>query len=308
MKKIFNAINIITKSHYVVIGLAFLIGIVYSDNIVWLSEYSVFILATIFFLSSLKIDLKEIREHLVDKKMIFLSNFFMLFLLPVVVYFVFNLFWPSLSIAFLLLASMPVGMTSPLLAEISGGRQSLALVITVTTSLLAPITVPLVIDLLVGTSVHVDIFKMFFLLVKVIYIPFILAQLFKRFWQQEINKISNTFKPISVILLGLLIMVIVAKQADAIVGGFNLGGIILLFIFFLALHFVGYFIAFWRDKRDRITITVCLTYMNFTLAIELANDFFNEPNIVIPVILSVIPWAIMFIPFKYLTNRFVFSE
>ncbi|MFC1623576.1 bile acid:sodium symporter family protein [Patescibacteria group bacterium] len=301
--KIFNIIRSITESHYLVIGLAFFVGIVYAESVVFLSGYSTLILATIFFLSSLKINLKEVKEYLTDKWMIILSNVFMLFLLPVFVYFTVDYFWPSLSIAFLLLAAMPAGMTAPLLSEISGGRQSLALVITITTSLLAPITVPLVVKFLAGASVDVSMIDMFILLATVIYIPFILAQFVKNFWQNKIDKISGIFKPMSVILLGLLIMVIVAKQSDVIVEGFNIGGeftvyLLLLFVFFLLLHFLGYFIMFWKSRRDKITITVCLTYMNFTLAIELANKFFDEPNIIIPVVFSVIPWAIMFIPFR----------
>jgi len=46
----------------------------------------------------------------------------MLFVLPVAVYYITSAVYPSLAIAFLLLAAMPVGMTAPLLAEISGGK------------------------------------------------------------------------------------------------------------------------------------------------------------------------------------------
>ncbi|MBU1557449.1 bile acid:sodium symporter [Patescibacteria group bacterium] len=296
--KILNFIQNITESHYLIIAVAFFVGLLHPDSVLWASPYTTFILATVFFLSALKIDLKKVLRQLDDKLTLVIINIFMLFILPIIIYYLFGLFFPSLAIAFLILAAMPIGMTTPLLTEISGGRQSLALVLTVTTSLLAPLTVPFVVKLLAGASVEVDVLGMFTLLATVIYIPFFLAQFFKRFWQEKINKVSPLFKSLSTILLGILIMIIVAKQSEILIEGFNYLYIVLLFLFFIALHFIGYFMIPWRDKRDKITISVCVTYMNFTLAIEIANKFFNDPNIILPIVLSIIPWAIMIIPFR----------
>lgn len=299
----FNFIHRITESHYIIIGLAFIFGLLLPNSIIWASDYTTFILAAIFFLSALKIDLKKVLGQLDDKLTLLIINVFMLFVLPVLVYYVFGLFFPSVAVAFLILAAMPIGMTTPLLTEISGGRQSLALVLTVTTSLLAPITVPFIIKLLAGASVEVDFMGMFVLLASVIYIPFFVAQISKNFWQEKIDNVSKSFKSISVLLLGTLIAIIVAKQSEVIISNFNYFYIALLFLFFIILHFVGYYMIPWRDKRDKLTISVCVTYMNFTLAIELANNFFVEPNIILPIILSVIPWVVIFIPFKIIIDK-----
>ena len=43
--------------------------------------------------------------------------------------------------------------------------------------------------------------------------------------------------------------------------------------------------------------------MNFTLAIELVNEFFSEPEIIVPVVLSIVPWTIIFIPFKHISQK-----
>ncbi len=305
---ILHAIRKFTENHFIIVGLALVLGILYGDYFSQYSYLSTIFLAMIFFLSSLKIDLKIVRKYLNDKLMLAVVNIFMLLLLPILVYYITNAIYPPLAIAFLLLAAMPAGMTAPLLAEISGGKQSLALVLTVTTSLLAPITAPFIIKTVAGTSVDVSFWAMFITLATVIYIPFIFAQIVKRFWQSAIDRISISFKPISVILLGLLIMVVIAKQSEPIISGFKNGGdsiiyIIALFIFFFILHILGYFTLFWKSHQSKITICVCLTYMNFTLAIELANKFFTEPNVVIPVVFSVIPWAIMLIPYKYIMRK-----
>ena len=101
-------------------------------------------------------------------------------------------------------------------------------------------------------------------------------------------------------------MGIVASQADVILSGFNTEIIIYfvgLFTMFGIFHIIGYLAIFWRDKTDRLTVSICLTYMNFVLAIYLASTFFNEPKILIPIILTAFPWAISIIPFKYAMRK-----
>lgn len=304
MRKIYNYL---TESYLVVVLLALFFGVVFSQSILFLEEYSTIVLGAIFFLSALKINMREVIASLADKKMLIAVNVFMLILFPILIYYGTLAIVPSLAVAFLLLAAMPVGMTAPLLSDISGGKQSLALVLTVSTSLLAPITVPFIMQTLVGSTISVDFFDMFFALAEVIFIPFILANVLKLFWQKGVDKVAVHFKPVSVLLLGILIMSIVAKQADIIIDGLYGGQALMylgfLFILFIVFHILGYFTIFWREKSERITTTVCLTYMNFTLAIYLADKFFQEPSIVIPVVLSVIPWAILLIPFKYIMAR-----
>jgi len=297
----------VINSYFVILVAALVLGMAFSGQVVVLEPFSTVFLGIIFFLSALKIDLKEVISYLGAKKMIFVVNLFMLIAFPVVVYYLTLSVVPALAIAFMILAAMPSGMTDPLLSEISGGRQSLALVLTISTSLLAPLTVPLVIKLLAGQAVAVSFSTMFLSLAKIIFIPFVIANIIKFFWNESIKKISSGFRPVSIIFLGLLIMGIVAKQADVIIeglkGGQSLTYLAYLFILFIIFHIIGYFSVFWREKRDRITVTVCLSYMNFTLAIYLVDKFFSDPNIIVPVILSVVPWSVLFPLFKYGTRK-----
>lgn len=301
-----NYFRVLLESYVFILLLSLTIGLLLPQYAILFAPYGTFFLGIIFFLSALKIDLKEILKYLKDKKMVVAVNFVMLIGLPVVVYYAMLFIYPDLAIAFLLLAAMPAGMTSPLLSEICGGKQSLALVLTISTSLLAPFTVPLMVGFLAGATVQVDTLGMFLSLVKVIFIPFILANFVKYFWHHKIKATYYTFKPISTILLGLLIMGIVAKQAETILGGLNVTFLIevaALFVLFAFFHAVGYYTVWWRKRDDRVTITICLTYLNFTLAIFLAGKFFDDPRIVVPVVLSVLPWSLLIIPFKYLTKK-----
>lgn len=289
------------ESYIFVLLLAIVLGLAFPSFAVRLAPYSTVILGIIFFLSALKIDVKDFKRDTTDWKMLAVVNLWMLFALPVIVFMFTRLLAPEFTMAFVILAAMPAGMTSPLLSDIIGGRQSLALILTMSTSLLAPFTVPLMVKFLGGATVQVSFWSMFVTLGEVIFIPFILAALTKKLFHVHIKAASFTFKPISIILLGLLIMSVVAKQSGVILRGFTpefVKEIVALFILFGLFHVFGYFTCFWRDRRDRLTITVCTTYMNFTLAIYLVGIFFDQPNIIVPVVLSVLPWSLLMVPFK----------
>lgn len=289
-----------------IILLSLLLGMLWSQQFIFLAPYSTIFLGLIFFLSALKIDLRQIMKRLKDKKTIIVVSLYMLIGLPILIYYLTNLLLPQFAIAFLLLAAMPVGVATPLLAEVAGGRQDMALVLVVITSLFAPLTIPLVLQLVVGVFVEVSFWTMFWSLFRIIFIPFLLAQVVIYFWQPIINKAYSSLKPFSIISLGLLIVGIVARRADVLRQGLIDGGLLIyllyLFIFFIVLHFFAYLIFFWKKKEDWITLITCLTYMNFVLAVYLADKFFEDPLILTVAILSVLPWALLLVPFKFVTK------
>lgn len=305
-KSLIRSLPQLLQSYILILFIALFVGLVFADVVKPVSSYGAYLLAAIFFMSALKIDFKEAWKCIKDYRMLAVTNIVMLLVFPAVVYYLTLLILPQYAIAFMILAAMPCGMTCPLLAEVTGGRQDLALVLTISTSLLAPFTIPLVIHLLAGSAVAVSFMTMFLSLVKTVILPIALANVVKLVWNKKISAASYRFKPISLLLLGLLIMGIVSKQADMIIDGLRgafLVSLIALFVLFILFHVAGYFMIYWRDRRDRITISVCLTYMNFTLAIFLVGEFFTDPNIVVPIILSTIPWSLMVIPYKYYVKR-----
>ncbi len=302
----------ISSSLLFIIGVAFVIGIgigTHTPEVVGKYPYvSLVALAGIFFLSALKIDFHEVRGALSDVKTLLISALFMLVLLPVVVFFVTEALYPEVAIAFLLLSAMPSGMTAPFLTSLAGGREEYALVEAVLTSLLAPLSVPLVVALMVGADISIDAFAMFSRLAIIIFLPFILAQIIKRIIPRTINRIEQSFTPISTGLLAILIAFVVAKRPEEILalgsGGESLLYLFALIVLFIVLHVLGYTAIWWKKKKERIAIATCLTYMNFTLAIDLSDTFFGDmPSIVVPTILSVIPWALLFIPFRALMRH-----
>lgn len=273
-----------------------------------LIPWNTFFLQVIFFLSCLKINPSQIGSFLKDWKFLLLANVLMMIGFPLVTWLVVNPFFPGMGLALFLLAAMPVGMTAPLLVEVVGGKQTIAMVLTVTTSLLAPFTVPLLTKTLYGTSISVDAIGMFKQLALVIFLPFVVALLARKILPALVEMVKAKTKPFSILLLGLLIASAVAKQSYQIRelsrDAWQLMFVIVsLYTFFMVLHVIGYFAFWWKKRAEKSTASVALTYMNFTLAIFLAAQFFPKPEILLPLVLSILPWATLLPVWKWASKK-----
>lgn len=264
--------------------------------------YSTLILQAIFFLTSLRMSLRGVWREFQEWPTLIVVSMFMLVVLPLVVYGLAQTFNPSLAWALFLLAAMPVGMTSPLMAHLFGLNTPLALVLTLVTSLLAPFTFPFLAGLL-SNGETINIGHLFLTLLQVIVIPFALAQGVALLAPSVVRLTARLHKGVSLALVGLLIAAIAASYQQAFLTRLltieYFLGLAVLTLFFLAVHLAGYWLAWWRNERDRLTIVLCVVYMNFTLAIYIAERFFANPDIVFYTILAIIPWNIGIVLFRH---------
>jgi predicted Na+-dependent transporter len=229
-----------------------------------------------------------------------------LIIIPVVVYQVAKFFVPELAFAFLILAAMPTAMTAPLFTTMARGKQSFSLVLSIVTSLIVPVSAPFIIKLLAPTTVTIDLTRMVIRLGMVILIPILLAEFIKHATPKigkALNSISRTG---SLGALGLLLIGVISVHASTIINAFThtpTHYLIPLVVFFIVLHLIGYFLFFWLPHTKKIAATVSIAYMNFTLAIYIASTFFPQEEILLPIIISAIPWSIAIIPFAEIAAR-----
>lgn len=284
-----------THSYMVALVAAIAIGLLFPQIKVF-ARWNTLILQIVFFLSCLRLDLRSTKEYLKDWKFIALATGMMLVGFPLVVWAA-GLLWPTdLMFAIFLLAAMPIGMTAALLVELAGGKAAITMMLTVTTSLLAPFTIPIMTKLLYGTDVSVDALGMFKDLVLVIMVPFALS-LFARFAAPKLTaKAIPKSKPFSIVLLALLIASIIAKQVGPTLEltaniGYLFTIIGVLYAFFFAMNMLGYWSFWWETHEIKQTASVSLACMNFTLAIYLAGKFFPRPTVVLPLVFAIVPWV-----------------
>lgn len=269
---------------------------------------STFLLQVIFFLTSLRIGFQGVWIELQSWKTLLWITSWMLLFLPVMVFFLVEPFFPILTLPLLLLAAMPVGMTTPLLTQLLQLNTSLALSLTLLTSLLAPFTVPLLVSIFAGSAGRIiEIEHLFITLIQVIIVPFVFAQILRWLAPRWIGATRGWHKPTSLFFVGLLIAAVAGRYHEALLARFTVEhglGLLVMSLFFLLTHLIGYWIVWWRSREDRLTITFSMVYMNFTLAIFIAEKFFGDPSIIFYTILSIIPWNIsMFMFQRFLIHR-----
>lgn len=294
-----------TKTHsdlsISVLLVALVAGLLLPELLSPLQAWSTLLLQIIFFLTSLRIELKGLWQEVRDVRSIALVTFFMLIGLPLLAYA--STFWISeeLALALLLLAAMPVGMTTPLLAQLFGLNVPLALVLTLSTSLLLPFTLPLLFNILLPETITIDLSHLFITLLQVILLPLALAQIVRRFLPSVVEGHTRLTKPLALLSMCLLMAGIAAKYHEELIGHFTfdyLLGLLVLALFFVLVHLMSYWLLWWRSAPDRLTVVLAVVYMNFTLAIFIAQKFFPDPQILLYTILSILPWNIGMLIFR----------
>jgi BASS family bile acid:Na+ symporter len=237
----------------------------------------------VFFFSSLRLSLGEVLSYAKDWRMLVITTLYMLVIMPFALFIPTSFLSQEWSVALLILGAMPTGMTIALMAEFFGGKTSLALVITTVTSLLAPFTIPLVTKIAIGQSVEIDTLGMFWSLSLTIVAPFVLAMLVKRAAPKQVEKLDGLWRNLSVAAFGVLITGIVASTQGG--GGITFtmrdAWMMLISMVLLgAMTWGGYYIVQWRSSADRMTIALCMLYMNNTLALFVGERFFRELGVV----------------------------
>lgn len=272
-----------TENQIMVVFLALLLGFLFPSFFRPIAPYGSYLLILIFFASSLRLSLGELAAYAKDWKMLAMATVFMLIFLPVVMWLPPAIFAPDWALPFLIVGAMPTGMTIALIAEYFGGKTTLALVITAATSLLAPFTVPLVFQVLIGQNVPIPTWNLFRDLIITIVLPFIAAALVQRKAPKFIKRTDTLWKQLSIVAFGVLIAGIVADTTagSTIVLGWNEVGILIVMLFYIGgLTWLAYQMCWWRTPPEKATIALCMVYMNNTLALFIANRYFPEHNIV----------------------------
>jgi predicted Na+-dependent transporter len=263
--------------------LGILLGLLFPRFFTPINEYTTQLLILVFFFSSLRLSLDEIVSYGRDWRLLSNAALYMLILMPFALYLPVAPFAPDWAVALLIMGAMPTGMTIALVAEFFGGKTSLALVITGVTSLLAPITIPIVTKIALGQAVPIPVVEMFWSLFLTIVIPFALAMVLKARIPKRIAKHDSLWRNASVISFGFLITGITAASSignpvtfewrDLAVLAFTLPWLALL-------TWAAYRITPWRTPAERVTVALCMLYMNNTLALYVSDKFFSESNAV----------------------------
>ena len=298
--------HIIADNQIMLVLLALIAGMVFPFAFLPFAPYTTPMLMLIFFTSSLRLEASELFAYARDWKMLLVTNIFMLILMPIGLWLPLAAFAPDWALAFLIVGAMPTGLTIALIADLFGGKSSLAMLISSTTSVLAPITVPLVLSLVVGRSVNIPVLQLFGTLFLTIVVPFVLAMTAKKNYRSFVQKHDLAWREISLLFFALLVAAITANSihGDPITLSWMDAGIVLLLTVFMGgIAWLTAAATSWRSPAERITIALCMVYMNNTLALYIGDKFFAEQHIVPKLLIILTAVNLLLPPIKFIATR-----
>ncbi|MBP9718222.1 bile acid:sodium symporter [Candidatus Gracilibacteria bacterium] len=288
------------EHHFWIFFLAGIIGGLifpqYSESLRFLLQPA---LMFMLFLLFLKLKLGDIAKSISDYKLMSYLAVLFLLVIPIITYAIFVFIDPTIALGFLLLAAVPPGSSTPALTDLVNGNVVLSMSILIICSLLAPFTIPLLFSYATPAGVSIDAMEMFVTLTTLIFIPLILSYPIKKIFPKKISQSVRYFAAINVVIIFFFVYTAIGTEQKFIMDNFDqvIGQLVLLYIFFGALHVIGYFAGTGRNKADKIAIIVSNSYRNNGMGIVLAATFFS-PTIVILMVLSEIPWSTLLGPFK----------
>ena len=244
-------------------------------------------LAFIMFSLGLGLSISDFTRIFLKPKEFFVGFISQLILLPIVALILVYI-WPlspEIAIGVMILAAAPGGATSNILTSFAKGDVALSISLTAVISILSVITIPLILGIslsILGTNLSsegislIDIALKMFLIVT---IPVLIGMLLKN----VISSFENLAKKISTFLFFLVLLGAVLAERENVVAYFAEAGLITL-VLNIVMMLLAYYLSksFISDVSQQKAITLECGLQNGTLAIVVANVFFDGGAYLIP--------------------------
>jgi bile acid:Na+ symporter, BASS family len=203
---------------------------------------------------------------------------------------------PELAVGIMILAACPGGPTSNLISHISKGDTALSITLTAISSLIAVITIPLIVNLSLswfmqqGEFIPLPVFDTIIKLTLITLLPVAIGMVIRSRAAGFAGKMDKPVKIISGILLFLIIMAAILTNRAIFVSSFRDVGPIALSLN-MSMLLIGYLSArvLKLNLAQSITISIESGIQNGTLGITIASALlYNDVMAISPAIYSLI--------------------
>ena len=282
-----------------------LIGIVFPGPSAAMSRSIKYLMMTLLFLSFIKISPADVGRALMSNWAgIIRGTLLRLIIAPVVAYWVTLALYPPLALPMLLLAGVSTGVSSPFFTSLCRGDISYSLVMAVVTSLILPISLPVMVKLLAHVTLDYALTDMALFLAMIIFIPLGAAFVVRKLSPGLLGPLDRMSYPISLVVLvginfGALGRYLPYLKANpeqilyCVVYSIGLS---------LMLAILGWGLARSRSWANRVAASGSQVWGNNILIIALAVDM-NQPLAATLSVLYLIPFYAFVVFFSTLANR-----
>jgi bile acid:Na+ symporter, BASS family len=226
-----------------------------------------------------------------------------LVVMPVLVYFLARTLLPADALALLLLAGVSTGLSAPFFSGYIQANIPLVLAMTVTTTLLLPLSLPLIVKVLIGRDLHIDLLSLVLFLAAMTFVPLAASMFSRRLLPRASAWVDRQAYPISLVLFagmnlgafGLYAPFLRAHQSQVVT-------LTLLSCALGALLAAAGLLWFWSSPApERSAAAGSLGWLNNVLVIVL-GQYFNDPVTSVLAALYVVPYYVLIIPLGYLAG------
>jgi BASS family bile acid:Na+ symporter len=226
-----------------------------------------------------------------------------LLIIPIILYYAFDLVLPEYALPALLLAGISTGVVAPFIAGLVRADMEKVLRMVILTSVLAPFTLPVLVKLLAGRELEIPLILMIRLLALVIFIPLFSVVILRRLFPGLPQRISSIQYPVSLCVFGVINLGVFSKYSSFFFERPTEILVSLLVAFVLcAIFFVsGFLAAPAKDLSERLAWGVSLAIMNNVLVIVFSSQFFG-PLCPTLAAMYMFPFFTMIVPVKALAR------
>ena len=227
-----------------------------------------------------------------------------LLLMPTILWGICRLVLPDYSLAVLLLAGVSAGVTAPFFAGLLGANVERVLQVVVVTSLLVPLSLPTLAQLLMGAELAIPYWPMVRLLLLVIFIPLLSSIAMRRFVPAAVPYLARVQFPLLLLLFLTINLGVFATYAAFLRAHLDEVAIIVLVCCIGAVIFAGSGFLLGRlsgGRLDGLDGAVLMTYVNNVLIVVFAARFFG-PTEPLMAAAYMLPLNVMLLPIRFVTQ------
>lgn len=288
-----------------VVFLSMVAGILFPDYGSPFQPFPQLFLMILFFLSFLPIQFGEIGLLLRRSPgTIAFFTVFKVIILPLGIYFLFRAIAPAYAPSAFLLSAISTGVSAPFISNLVGGNSAFVMVMVVVTSLLIPLTIPILVKMILGHYVEISFSGMLQMLSVVIFVPILAVKVLRRFLPGLIPGLMKVNYPLSLILFALINLGVFSKYTGFFHQGPSTIVAAALVATFLGAVYVllGILLFLKRPVEDRIAGAISIGNMNNVLVVVFASHFFGALESSVAA-LYIFPYFLLILPLRFYENR-----
>ena len=279
-------------------------GVLWPNETRKLGPFLSLFLMGMLFLAFLKVFPSEIWDTLqrysIKLPLLILAK---LIVIPLIIYPLAIKFLPAYALGLTLLAGVSTGLSAPFFSGYVGANIPLVLAMTVVTTLLLPLSLPLIVKILIGKELHFDLIGLVGFMAVLIFLPLLVSAFFRRMLPRISDWLDEYSYPISLVLFaamnlgafGLYAPFLRAHHSEVMI-------VVLVSSGLGAVLASAGVVLFWSaSPLERVAAGGALGWINNVLVIVLGN-YFNDPLISVLAALYMVPYYLLIIPLGHLSR------